>query len=437
VHFYLWRKRADDFATKKTFEQKIMEPTDHSPTKKLVSRSMYLTYLVLLYLGLLLLIIGIPLLADGNEDESLPWIVMGVLLNIAGSILMLIMVYRFWDFVIRAMGASHLTPSIETPGKAIGYLFIPFYNFYWIFMTYGKLPKDLNALAASRNVEERLPEDTGTIIAALVVVGVIPYVGYVTSFISAFIMVPIFIRKIIRYIDNLPDTEAISGSVTGEGSIGSVSDLESIHDHTVFFNAKENGINFPAGIALFIGLVITHLLWMIGNHAFRPGFFSIFARYYLPLMFSDVFLVTAFLYTIHSIKKDITLFIAYGIALVLLGILKSYLFRFTLMGVQDMGGSVITFPRMISVFFYAVFFMAGLVYSIRYYGTKWWSISGGLACAFLAAYLVTELIGLTMGSGFYFRFRNLILSIVTYAIQGFSIWYGIRYFVLKKGMFAG
>ncbi len=414
-----------------------MEPTDQIPAKQLVSRSMYIIYLVLLYVGLVLLIIGIALLLDGDEDESLPWIIIGALLNVGASVLMLIMFYRFWNYTIQEMKASGQTPAIDSPDKAIGYLFIPFYNFYWIFLTYGKLPKILNAIAATKKMEERLPEDTGTIIAALVVVGIIPYLGYVTSFISAFILLPIFTRRIIRFVEAIPVTENITQKDTGTRIEEPLQDLEIIHDHTRVFNAQEDGINFPVGIALFIGLVITHLLWILGNHAFKPGFFMIFARYYLPLILSDVILVSAFLFCIHSIKKDIWLFITYGLALVLLGILKSLLFRFTLAGIQGMSGSVVTFPRMISVFIYASFFMAGLVFSIRYYGIKWWSISGGLACAFLAAYLLTELIGLTMGSGFYFRFKNLILSIVTYAIQGFSIWYGMRYFAIKKGIFTG
>ncbi len=405
--------------------------------KPLVSRSFYIIYLVLLYTGLVLLIYGIPLLLDGNEDESLPWLVIGVLLNVGASVLMLVMFYRFWDYTIKEMKASGQTPAIDSPDKAIGYLFIPFYNFYWIFMTYGKLPKDLNQLAASKNVKERLPEDTGTIIAALVLVGVIPYVGYVTSFISGFIMLPIFIRKIIRFVEALPFTEAILGEDISIESTEPLQVFETIHDHTRVFNAKENGINFPAGIGLFIGLVITHLLWILGDPALRGGFFlNLLARYYLPMIIIDVFLVSTFLLIIHSIKKDMTLFITYGIALVMLAILKGLVFKYTLLSIQEIGAPVVSFRRIISVFCYAAFFMAGLVYSIRYYGIRWWSISGGLVCAYLAAYLLTELIGLTMGSVFFFRLRDMVISLVTYAIQGFALWYGIRYFALKKGIIA-
>jgi hypothetical protein len=395
---------------------------------------MYRTYLVLLYLGFLLLIVGILILADGNDDESLPWIVIGVLLNVAGSILMLIMLYRFWDFVIREMGASNLTPSIETPGKAIGYLFIPFYNFYWIFQAYGKLPKDLNVLAESRNIPDRLPENQGNIIAALVVIGIIPYLGYVTSFISAFILLPVFIWKVIRHIEHIPVSASKPGADKTEEPAGPLPDLESIHDHGLFFNARENGINFPVGIALFLGLLVTHLIWMLGSAGMFRGFFFMFGRYYLPLIVSDVILVAIFLFLIHSVKEHTVLIIAYGVCVMLLGLLKSYVFSHTLMDPQEMASGQAVLPRMINGFIFAALYMAGVVYSIRYFGLAWWSIIAGLISAYFAAYLLTEFLGLFMGSGFFFRFRGLFLNIIGCAVQGFSIWYGIRYFAIKKSM---
>jgi len=413
-----------------------MEQKYQSPNNPLVSRSMYITYLVLLYLGLLLLIIGILILADGNVDESLPWIVTGVLMNIAASILMLVMLYRFWDFVIPAMNVSGLTPSIDTVGKAIGYLFIPIYNFYWIFQAYGKLPKDLNALAEHENIANRLPENEGNIIAALVVIGVIPYVGYVTSFISAFILLPIFLRAVIRQIEGLPVTGVPAGSAAMERGTKTLPDLESIHDHTIFFDTKQHGINIPVGIALFLGLLASHLIWEVGSTGMLRGFFMMFTRYYLPLIISDVIMVAVFLVMIHAVRKEIVLFTVYGLIIVLLGLLKMYVFSLTMRYSEEMAANSIMLPRMINTFLYAAFFMAGVIYSIRYLGMNWWTIGAGLIVAYIASYLLSELVGLTMGSGFFFSFRFLIIDIIGYAIQGTAIWCGIRYYAIKKGITA-
>jgi len=46
-----------------------------------------------------------------------------------------------------------------TPGRAIGFLFIPFYNFYWIFQAFWGFAKDYNSYIARHEVAaSRLPE---------------------------------------------------------------------------------------------------------------------------------------------------------------------------------------------------------------------------------------------------------------------------------------
>lgn len=55
----------------------------------------------------------------------------------AGTILMFVLLYKLWGVVQDGQAAT-------TPGKAVGFLFIPFYNFYWIFQAYWGLAKDLN-----------------------------------------------------------------------------------------------------------------------------------------------------------------------------------------------------------------------------------------------------------------------------------------------------
>ena len=46
-----------------------------------------------------------------------------------------------------------------TPGKAIGFLFIPFYNLYWIFQAFWGFAKDYNSyIARHKVVVSRLPE---------------------------------------------------------------------------------------------------------------------------------------------------------------------------------------------------------------------------------------------------------------------------------------
>lgn len=57
---------------------------------------------------------------------------------IASVVLFLIILYRNWQLIQDGYART-------TPGKAVGFLFIPFFNLYWIFEAYSGLVKDTNA----------------------------------------------------------------------------------------------------------------------------------------------------------------------------------------------------------------------------------------------------------------------------------------------------
>jgi hypothetical protein len=56
---------------------------------------------------------------------------------IAGAVMQYILVYRFWQVVQDGFART-------TPGKAVGFLFIPFFNYYWFFIGFWGLAKDMN-----------------------------------------------------------------------------------------------------------------------------------------------------------------------------------------------------------------------------------------------------------------------------------------------------
>lgn len=67
---------------------------------------------------------------------------LGVLCSMICGIYQYILLYRAWHCL--QYGAPR-----STPGKAIGFLFIPFFNFYWMFVAFGGLAKDWNRIAQS------------------------------------------------------------------------------------------------------------------------------------------------------------------------------------------------------------------------------------------------------------------------------------------------
>jgi TRAP-type C4-dicarboxylate transport system permease small subunit len=60
------------------------------------------------------------------------------LFSIAGGILLFVFVYKLWKMIQDGYAST-------TPGKAIGFLFIPFFNYYWIFRAVFGLSTDMNA----------------------------------------------------------------------------------------------------------------------------------------------------------------------------------------------------------------------------------------------------------------------------------------------------
>ena len=58
--------------------------------------------------------------------------------GIASMVLSYIIIYRSWSLIQDGHART-------TPGKAVGFLFIPFFNFYWIFECYLGLVRDSNA----------------------------------------------------------------------------------------------------------------------------------------------------------------------------------------------------------------------------------------------------------------------------------------------------
>ncbi len=106
-------------------------------------------------LYLMFLIFGIALLAAVawalNAAESNPemrvealggailiGVIAGVLCVLIAQVVALVYTYRAWAHI------QELPVTTVTPGKAVGFLFIPFFNLYWLFIAYGSWPSAFN-----------------------------------------------------------------------------------------------------------------------------------------------------------------------------------------------------------------------------------------------------------------------------------------------------
>jgi len=98
--------------------------------------------LLLLFGGFPLLVVSGALTASGDGDSGgalgLILMIVSVVAMVAGMILTLMYLYRAWAIIPADMRRT-------TPGKAVGFCFIPFFNYYWLFVAYAGWAKDYNA----------------------------------------------------------------------------------------------------------------------------------------------------------------------------------------------------------------------------------------------------------------------------------------------------
>lgn len=74
---------------------------------------------------------------------------MGGILYLVGLVVMLVSMIFFCINLYRAWACLQPGGVHVTPGKAIGFMFIPFFNLYWVFVAINGLPKDWNRIVAS------------------------------------------------------------------------------------------------------------------------------------------------------------------------------------------------------------------------------------------------------------------------------------------------
>jgi hypothetical protein len=144
------------------------------------------------YLGTLAAALGVPLLLNAavivlvltevwklqERRDLVPILIlvgMGVLLIVYGAAVMCAFIYRMWV----AIQDGHARTS---PGRALGFLFIPIYQFYWVFQAFPGFAKDFNAFAARHSLNvARMSSGLFTAFAILCLGAVVPWLDVLVS----------------------------------------------------------------------------------------------------------------------------------------------------------------------------------------------------------------------------------------------------------------
>jgi hypothetical protein len=140
----------------------------------------------------------------GATEEPFPgvmFILLGFLAAIYSAVVFCVLVYRMWN----AIQDGH---ARTTPGKAVGFLFIPFFNLYWIFQAFWGFSVDYNAYIERHSIAvNKLPVGLFLTYAILVVASVVPYLGLLPGM-AAFVILIILLVMICNAVNALPNVTA-------------------------------------------------------------------------------------------------------------------------------------------------------------------------------------------------------------------------------------
>lgn len=129
-----------------------------------MSGAFYVTFFVICMLATgALAVLG----SDPKTTEALPFIPLPLVVL---GVVEMVFIYKMWN-------AIHDGQTKPTPGAALGFLFIPLFSIYWVFVVFCGYPSRYNAYAQRHGLRVQ-PLGVGLYIAALLC-GWIPLVGLV------------------------------------------------------------------------------------------------------------------------------------------------------------------------------------------------------------------------------------------------------------------
>jgi hypothetical protein len=118
------------------------------------------------------------------------------------------LIYRMWSFIQDGHARA-------TPGKALGFCFIPLFNLYWVFQVFPGFAADFNRLVERHDLGvKKMPVGLFTTYAVLCVAGMIPFVGLVSGVVVLFVL-PVMIAHICDGVNALPPLDQLKAAGAG------------------------------------------------------------------------------------------------------------------------------------------------------------------------------------------------------------------------------
>jgi uncharacterized BrkB/YihY/UPF0761 family membrane protein len=134
-----------------------------------------------LIVGLLLAVCGaIASASKPDEAAALTLLAVGVLIGLYGEIVFLVLLYKAWACIQDGTTRT-------TPGGAVGLLFIPIFNWYWIFRAVPGYADEYNSYLDRANIPAmRLTKGPLQALAVCSLLSIIPLLGGIAALIALF-----------------------------------------------------------------------------------------------------------------------------------------------------------------------------------------------------------------------------------------------------------
>jgi hypothetical protein len=128
--------------------------------------------------------------------------VLAYLFYIYSIVIFYILLYKSWKQIQDGQAQT-------TPGKAVGYNFIPFFNFYWIFVAYWGFARDYNKYIQRTQLNiPVLNEPFFLTYCILILCTMVPYVGSLVM-IACLVFEIMISNKMINAVNNLVEAQGI------------------------------------------------------------------------------------------------------------------------------------------------------------------------------------------------------------------------------------
>jgi hypothetical protein len=267
------------------------------------------TYLLLLYGGFLLGMAGlamVPVCRRQGGGATIAWVAVtfGALAFEVAAIWALVLLYQVWRYVIVESRRHGLVPPIDSPGKAVGYLFIPVFNIYWAFIAYGKLAPAWNALAAATGRRGGMSRWLGITLSILPWLALIPRLGGSVFLLDVLALFPLFVIQAVERCRR-PGLEAAREEALP------------IQTFLCLFDVRHHGFNFYLAAGLFLGSSLPFLIdYRIWEGLLKDAYGSYhppgYSEFLLMAALSAIFSALLFVVLLHVTPRDWLLPLLWG-----------------------------------------------------------------------------------------------------------------------------